>query len=60
MRPAAPIFCPSAQVSDDKMELAVFRRIGKAGVEFVAENGGEPGVRLNKARHTATKPKKGD
>jgi hypothetical protein len=28
MRPAPAIFCPSAQVSDDKTELTVFRRIG--------------------------------
>jgi hypothetical protein len=31
-----------------------------AGVEFIAENGGGPGVRLKKARRAATKPKKGD
>jgi hypothetical protein len=30
LRPARAIFCPSAQVSDDKTELTVFRRIGKA------------------------------
>ena len=37
---------------------------GICGLKFrrrrIAENGGEPGVRLNKARHTATKPKKVD
>ncbi len=32
----------------------------KAGVKFIAENGGGPSVRLEKARHAATKPKKGD
>jgi len=32
----------------------------KAGVEFIAENGGGPGVRLKKPRCAATKPKKGD
>jgi hypothetical protein len=31
-----------------------------AGVEFIAENGVGPGVRLKKARLPATKPKKGD
>jgi hypothetical protein len=31
-----------------------------APVEFIAENGGGPGVRLKKARRAATKPKKGD
>ena len=37
---------------------------GICGLKFrrrqIAENGGEPGVWRNKARHTATKPKKGD
>jgi hypothetical protein len=33
---------------------------GEAEVEFIAENGGGPGVRLKKARRAATKPKKGD
>lgn len=31
-----------------------------AGVEFITENGGGPGVRLKKARRAATKPKKGN
>jgi hypothetical protein len=30
LRPAPAIFCPSAQVSDDKTELTVFRPIGIA------------------------------
>jgi hypothetical protein len=37
---------------------------GIRGLKFrrrrIAENGGEAGVRHNKARHTATKPKKVD
>ena len=36
------------------------RALESAGVEFIAENGGGPGVRLKKARRAATKPKKGD
>ena len=41
--------------------LKPYRRLiqdatGTAGVEFIAENGGGPGVRLQKARHAATKP----
>jgi ribosome-binding protein aMBF1 (putative translation factor) len=36
------------------------RALEAAGVEFIAENGGGPGVRLKKARRAATKPKKGD
>jgi ribosome-binding protein aMBF1 (putative translation factor) len=36
------------------------RALEAAGVEFIAENGGGPGVRLKKARRADTKPKKGD
>ena len=39
---------------------ALKRALEKAGVEFIEENGGGPGVRLKKARRVATKPKKGD
>ncbi len=36
------------------------RAIEKAWIEFIADNGGGPGVRLEKARRAATKPKKRD
>jgi hypothetical protein len=39
---------------------AVIASLESAGVEFIAENGGGPGVRLKKARRAATKPKNGD
>ncbi len=39
---------------------AIRRVLEDAGVEFIAENGGGPGVRLKKARRAATKPKKAD
>jgi transcriptional regulator with XRE-family HTH domain len=35
------------QVSDDAV-AAITRALKKAGVEFIAENGGGPGVRLRK------------
>jgi hypothetical protein len=31
--------------------LAIVDALKKAGVEFIAENGGGPGVRLRKAKH---------
>ena len=39
---------------------AIRAALESAGIEFIAENGGGPGVRLKKARRAATKPKKGD
>ncbi|HEY8008619.1 MAG TPA: hypothetical protein VIE66_17915 [Methylocella sp.] len=46
-------------MSDDAVEK-LRAALESAGVEFIAENGGGPGVRLKKARRAATKPKKGD
>jgi transcriptional regulator with XRE-family HTH domain len=37
------------QVSEDAV-LAIANVLKKAGVEFIAENGGGPGVRLRKAK----------
>ena len=37
------------RVSEDAM-LAIANALKKAGVEFIAENGGGPGVRLRKAK----------
>jgi transcriptional regulator with XRE-family HTH domain len=37
------------RVSEDAM-LAIANTLKKAGVEFIAENGGGPGVRLRKAK----------
>jgi transcriptional regulator with XRE-family HTH domain len=39
----------SIRVSEDAV-LAIANALKKAGVEFIAENGGGPGVRLRKAR----------
>ena len=36
------------QVSDDAIN-AMCNALGRAGIEFIAENGGGPGVRLRKA-----------
>jgi transcriptional regulator with XRE-family HTH domain len=43
------------QVSEDAL-VTITRALKKAGVEFIAENGGGPGVRLRKS-HVAYKPK---
>ena len=48
-----------AKVSDDAVEKLRIA-LESAGVEFIAENGGGPGIRLKKARRAATKPRKGD
>ena len=44
----------------EKTIAKVRAALEKAGVEFIAENGGGAGVRLRKARRPANKPKKGD
>ena len=43
------------RVSEDAMD-AIASALKKAGVEFIAENGGGPGVRLRKPQRSA-KPK---
>jgi hypothetical protein len=43
-----------------QIKIGSVSRFVLPAVEFIAENGGGPGVRLKKARRTATKPKKGD
>jgi hypothetical protein len=41
-------------------QAKIIAALESVGVEFIAENGGGPGVRLKKPRNAASKVKKGD